>query len=115
MELNKTTPPLTEEMLFQKAKKKARQIRDFYINLSLFCIVIPIIIFINLYFVPEFHWFWFSILGWGTGLIFHGLTAFEIHPFMKNNWEQRKIQQFIKEDIEREQAKNALTKPESNT
>ena len=95
-----------QEIQYQKAKKKAREIRDFYINLSFFCFFIPIIIGINLYFVPEFHWFWFSVFGWGTGLIFHGLTAFEIHPLMKNNWEDRKIQEFIKEDLEREKYQN---------
>ena len=106
MEIIKPNPPETDEIRYQIAKKKARKIRDFYISLSLFCIIMPIIIFINLYFVPQFHWFWVSILGWGTGLLFHGLTAFEIHPFMKNNWEQRKLQQFIQEDIEKEKIKN---------
>jgi hypothetical protein len=46
------------------------------------------------------------MLGWGTGLIFHGLSAFNSHPFMKNNWEERKIQQFINEEIEREKQNN---------
>ena len=91
-----------EKMQYNKAKKKVREMREFYINLSLFCFFIPTLIFINLYFVPEFHWFWFSIIGWGTGLTFHGLTAFDFHPFMKNNWEERKIQQFMEEDLERE-------------
>ena len=91
-----------DNIRYQKAKKKAREIREFYINLSFFCFFIPLLIAINLHFVPQFHWFWFPIIGWGTGLTFHGLSAFEIHPFMRNNWEERKIQQFIKEDLERE-------------
>ena len=85
MEINETKTLDNEKMHYQKAKKKVREIRDFYINLSLFSFFIPVLIFINLFFVPEFHWFWFSIIGWGTGLTFHGLTAFEYHPFMKNN------------------------------
>lgn len=106
MEIKQFSDLEKEKMQYQKAKKKAREIRDFYINLSLFSFFIPIIIFINLYFVPEFHWFWFSMLGWGTGLIFHGLSAFNSHPFMKDNWEERKIQQFIIEEIEREKQNN---------
>ena len=108
MEVNAQKFVLKEEMKYQKAKKKARNIRDFYINLSLFCLFIPIIIGINLYFVPEFHWFWFSILGWGTGMLIHGLLAFEFYPVVIRKWEDRKIQQFIKEDLERENAHTNL-------
>ena len=102
MEIKKSDTEFSEEFQYKKAKKKAREIRYFYINLSLFCLIIPVIIGINLYFVPEIHWFWMSILGWGSGLLFHGLSIFGINPWMRNNWEERKIQQFIKEDIERE-------------
>ena len=108
MEVNAHKFVLKDEMKYQKAKKKARNIRDFYINLSLFCLFIPIIIGINLYFVPEFHWFWFSILGWGTGMLIHGLLAFEFYPVVIRKWEDRKIQQFIKEDLERENAHTNL-------
>ncbi|WP_432671422.1 2TM domain-containing protein [Flavobacterium sp. SM2513] len=104
MEINPTKILSEAEMHYQKAKKKAREIRSFYINLGLFCVLIPVIIGINLSFVPQFHWFWLSILGWGTGLAFHGLATFNFRPFVNSNWEQRKIQQFIKEDLEREQA-----------
>lgn len=108
MEINQFSDLDKEKMQYQKAKKKAREIRDFYINLSLFSIFIPIIIFINLYFVPEFHWFWFSIIGWGTGVTFHGLSTFGFRPFLKNDWEKRKIQQFIDQEIELEKQKNHL-------
>ena len=102
MELNHYSQLDNDKLRYQKAKTKAREIRDFYINLSLFCLFIPVIISINLIFVPQFHWFWFSIIGWGTGVVFHGLSAFDYHPFMNNNWEERKIQQFMQEDLERE-------------
>ena len=106
MEIVDQSTGLRDEIHYQKAKKKAREMRDFYINLSLFSIFIPIIIVVNLYFVPDFHWFWFSLLGWGTGLTFQGLSTFEIHPFMNNNWEERKIKQFMQEDVDREATKN---------
>lgn len=110
MEIKHTKTLSEDEMHYQNAKKKAREIRSFYINLSLFCMLIPVIIGINLYFVPQFHWFWLSILGWGTGLAFHGLATFNFRPFVKSNWEERKIQQFIKEDLEREQAASEFKK-----
>ena len=99
MEINNSSALFGDQIRYQKAKKEARVIRDFYINLSFFCICIPIVIVINLYFVPEFHWFWFSVIGWGSGLLFHGLSAFRFNPFMIGKWEERKLQEFINQDL----------------
>ncbi len=104
-----------QERSYLKAKKKAREIRDFYINLTLFCLIIPIIIAVNLIFVPHFHWFWFSVIGWGTGVVFHGFSTFEFSPFFKKGWEERKIQEFIKEELRREQLKKNLLNQEDDT
>jgi len=87
-----------EEIKYHKAKKKAKEIRAFYFQLTAFCIVIPVLIYINLTYVPEFHWFWFSIIGWGTGVIMHGMEVFDLNPFLGKNWEERKLQQFIEEE-----------------
>lgn len=108
MEINEKQQLRNDDIFYQKAKKKARIIRDFYINLSLYCFFIPVIIAINLIFVPEYHWFWFSILGWGIGLTIHGLTAFDVFPFLNSSWEERKIQEFMKEDLEREKLSTNL-------
>ncbi len=110
MEINQRKIVITDEIQYKKASKKARELRDFYINLSLFCFLIPIIIGVNLYFVPEFHWFWFSIMGWGTGLTIQGLMVFGLHTLMKSDWEERKMKQFLKEEIEREEAANNYKK-----
>jgi hypothetical protein len=87
-----------ESIIYKKAKKKAKEIRAFYINLMCYCTVIPIIIFINLYYMPEFYWFYFSMLGWGIGLFFHAMGAFEWNPFLGKNWEDRKLKQFMEEE-----------------
>ena len=85
----------SEEYRYQKAKKRAREIKGFYYNLTAYCIIIPIIIGINLIYLPEYHFFWFSMLGWGTGLLFHGMGAFDYNPILGKNWEERKIKEFI--------------------
>lgn len=110
MEINVNESIFDTDRQYKKAKRKVHEIRSFYINLSLFSIFIPIIIAINLYFVPEYHWFWFSMIGWGTSVIFHGLAVFDCNPFMQNNWEERKIKQFIDEELEREKLKTQFKK-----
>ncbi|HEU4495965.1 MAG TPA: 2TM domain-containing protein [Flavobacterium sp.] len=96
---------ISDKAKYENAKRKARKIRSFYYNLMCYCIVIPILVFINLMAMPEFQWFWFSMLGWGIGVIVHGMEAFQANPFLSKGWEERKLQQFIKEE---EQKQNKL-------
>lgn len=82
----------------ERARKRVKEIRSFYINLSLYCIVIPILITVNLVFTPDFYWFFFSMAGWGVGLLFHAMAAFNYIPFLSKDWEERKLKQFMEED-----------------
>lgn len=88
----------TQEQRYYKAKKKVNEIKGFYVHLVIYCLVMPVIIFINLKYVPEFYWFWFSALGWGMGLFFHwfGVFGFNLLGFGKN-WEEKKIKEFMNE------------------
>jgi len=81
-----------------KAVERVEEIKGFYSSLIAYCIVIPFLIFINLKYVPQFHWFWFPIMGWGIGLIFQGFKAFAYNPFLGRDWEERKIKEYMNED-----------------
>jgi hypothetical protein len=91
----------TDEQVYRRAKKRARAIRAFYYNLSCYCIVIPVLIAINLIYSPQFYWFIFSALGWGMGLAFHGMGAFNYNPFLGRDWEERKIRELLKKEKSR--------------
>ncbi len=95
-----------EKIRYKRAKKKAKDIRGFYFNLSAYCIVIPILIVVNLNVMPEFQWFWFSMLGWGVGVLAHAMEVFGWHPFLGKDWEERKLQQFIEEEKQKMQNTN---------
>ena len=81
----------SERNAYYRAKKRVEELKGFYGNLISYCCVIPIIVFINLKFSPQFHWFWFSAGGWGFGLIMHAFKVFGISP----NWEEKKIQEIL--------------------
>lgn len=49
---------------------------SFYIHLIIFAIVNSLLVGINLRFTPDVLWVLFILLGWGSGLFIHGLTAF---------------------------------------
>lgn len=83
-----------ENLAYQRAKDKVEQLKGFYGNLISYCIVVPVLILINLR-TTDFQWFWFPMLGWGMGLIFHALETFGYGK----SWEERKIHELMnKED-----------------
>ncbi|HEU4788992.1 MAG TPA: 2TM domain-containing protein [Flavobacterium sp.] len=90
-----TTSSYNENGAYYRAKKRVEQLKGFYGNLISYCCVIPVLIFINLTYMPQFHWFWFSAAGWGFGLMMH---AFKVFGY-GTDWEERKIKEILaKED-----------------
>jgi hypothetical protein len=90
-----TNSSYSENTAYYRAKKRVEQLKGFYGNLISYCCVIPILIFVNLTYMPKFQWFWFSAAGWGFGVIMHAFQTFGYGA----NWEERKIQEILnKED-----------------
>lgn len=79
---------------YYKAKKRVEEIKGFYGNIISYILVIPFLVFINYRTSWEFQWFWFPMLGWGMGIVFH---AFGVFGYSKS-WEERKIRQFMEQD-----------------
>jgi len=89
----------SQEQLYIKAQQKVKEIKGFYSHFLVTVLVIPFLIFINLEFVPDFHWFWFPIIGMTLGLFFHwlGVFGFERLGFGKN-WEEKKIEEIMRKN-----------------
>lgn len=81
-------------LAYDRAVKRVKEIKGFYGNLISYCLVIPFLIFVNLRTSPEYHWFWWPMLGWGIGVISHGFQVFGIGK----NWEDRKIKELMEKD-----------------
>ncbi|TDW48683.1 2TM domain-containing protein [Flavobacterium sp. 270] len=83
-----------ENRAYFRAKKRVEELKGFYANVISYCCIIPFLIFINLTFSPQFHWFWFSALGWGFGVVMH---AFKVFGY-SSNWEERKIREILQRE-----------------
>ncbi len=83
---------------YQKAKKQVKEIKGFYGHLTSYMIVLAILIYINLKYTPEYLWFIWTMFGWGIGVFFHAVRAFNWFPFLNKDWEERKIRQYMNED-----------------
>jgi two-component system, LytTR family, sensor kinase len=76
---------------YLKAKKQVKDIKDFYGNLVSYCIVIPLLAFINYQTSWQFKWFVFPMIGWGLGV---ALQAFSVFGYGRS-WEERKIHELM--------------------
>ena len=71
------TQKMTEEQIYEEAKKRVRAKKDFYVHLAVYLVINAFIFGIWLVTTPGgFPWFFFPLGGWGIGLIFHGLDVF---------------------------------------
>jgi len=86
-----------EDKRYEKAKERVESIKGFYGNLTAYLIVIPILMYVN-YRTTSFTWFVFPALGWGFGLLGHGLQAFGYNPLFGRSWEERKIKEYMEDD-----------------
>lgn len=82
-----------QDMAYARAKERVERIKGFYGNLISYCVVIPVLIIVNLN-TSKFQWFWFPMLGWGMGVLFHGLETFGYGK----TWEERKIQEILEKE-----------------
>jgi len=97
----KTAVMNTEQYLSDKkyamAKEHVEELKGFYINLGLYCLIIPGLILLNMY-TTRFPWAIFPALGWGLGVLFHGSEVFGWNPFLGKDWEERKIRELMRKD-----------------
>jgi hypothetical protein len=88
-----------KEQRYLKAKKRVKDIRGFYVHLVVNITSIIIIITVNLLFSPQFHWFWFAVIGIVIAQLIHAVVVFGFPQFgMGKDWEQEKIKQFMDQD-----------------
>jgi hypothetical protein len=89
-----------ENSKYIRAVERVEKLKEFYQNLASYILVVPFLIFINLKFSSNFHWFWFPMIGWGIGVVFHALDVYNYNPFLGHDWEERKIKEIMDKEKE---------------
>ena len=68
---------LSEEQIYEQAKKRVEEKKGFYIHLTVYSIVnIGLVLLWTFATGGGFPWFVFPLGGWGIGLLFHYLFVF---------------------------------------
>ncbi|HAS6222081.1 TPA: helix-turn-helix domain-containing protein [Vibrio vulnificus] len=71
---------------------QVRAIKGFYSHLMTYVLVIGLLFAINLLTDSSYIWAWWPAMGWGIGIINHGLNAFEVFNLLGAKWERRQIE-----------------------
>lgn len=86
---------------YLKAQKQVKEIKGFYIHLTVYLLVNLFILYGILRHVPFRElsiWSFSTAFFWGIGLLFHGLNVFGKNIFFSKSWEERKIKELMEKD-----------------
>jgi hypothetical protein len=92
-----------DEIKYQEALKRVKKIKGFYTHAIVYVFVNIMIVFLNVknldsgesYF--QFKNFMTAFF-WGIGLVAHGFSVFVPNWIMGQNWEERKIKEFMEKE-----------------
>ncbi|MGR3759013.1 2TM domain-containing protein [Roseobacteraceae bacterium NS-SX3] len=73
------------------AMEYVRDIRSFYVHALQYGAVMAGLLILNLLTSPGYFWVVWPALGWGIGLLIHGLSVFELIDVFGTEWEKRQI------------------------
>lgn len=92
----KQEPTMTQETQYTEEEQtvidEVRAIKGFYSHLTTYLMVIGLLFVVNFLTDPSYIWAWWPAMGWGIGIINHGLNAFEVFNFFGTKWEKRQIE-----------------------
>jgi sensor histidine kinase YesM len=92
--ISSTSPMTSHDAALFRARKKVKEIREFYINLFAYCCIIPLLWLVNAFAAGPW-WAQWATMGWGLGVTIHGLTVFADGTFFGSSWEEKKVAELM--------------------
>ena len=80
---------------FEEARRRARDLRGFYVHALTYAVVISGLAALNLLNHSGRWWFLWPAMGWGIGVAAHGLSVFGFRGWLGADWEERKIREYL--------------------
>ena len=97
MDTPMTATPMSQNLRADEALALAhvRKLKGFYIHLVMYGIVISSLAVVNLMTYHHYLWFIWAALGWGIGILAHGMRVFDKVPFLNGDWERRHVEKYL--------------------
>ena len=82
---------------YEEARKRVKELKDFYRNFITYITINIILIIINLVTSPDSLWFYWVTIFWGIGVALHAANVFIFKgKFLGREWEEKKIKELMK-------------------
>lgn len=91
---------MNDEERYDRARKRVDALKGFYFHLASF-IVVNIGLFIIDLLTGDDWWFYWALIGWGIGILWHALSLFVFAGRASGDWERRKIRELMEKDERR--------------
>lgn len=82
-----------------QALARVRDLKAFYAHLIVFAISIVLIFIVNYMVSPWYWWAAWALVGWGFGILVHGIAVFETFSFFGPKWEKKQVEKVLKRDL----------------
>jgi hypothetical protein len=92
-----TTLPNTDPR-YSRAKAHVDALRRFYGHLTAYVVVNLTFFLLNIVLAPGSLWFQWVLLGWGIILLLDALNTFFLSDRLGQQWEERKIREYMDRD-----------------
>lgn len=80
-----------ERIKTRKAAQRAEELTGFYVHLTVFVLVNLLLVVVNLATSPGDWWAQWPLLGWGIGVLAHGLAISSAVQARTSRWHLRRI------------------------
>ena len=84
---------MKNQEIYSNAKKKVEARMSFYTHLVVYLVVITLLTILNLTVAGNYFWAMWPMIGWGSGVIIHGLFTFVFDS--KSSLKERLIEKEI--------------------
>lgn len=83
---------------YKEARKRVKSKKEFYEHLTVFAVMSVFFFLLNALTAFGNWWFYWPILGWGIGVLFHYFEVFGFPgiPDMSEEWEEQQIKEEMK-------------------
>jgi hypothetical protein len=90
-----------DEQRIERARTRVRRLRDFYVHLAIYVVVMGGVALLSWAFTPDFWWVLFPAVGWGIGLAAHAVSVLFEDSLFGTDWEERKTQELLSREERR--------------
>ena len=89
------------DVAMERARARARELRDFYGHLAVYLLVCVGLVFIDLVTGSGLNWAYWPAMGWGIAIGIHALTVMS-SATIGPEWEDRKAHELYEKERQRE-------------